>query len=210
MTHAHHGPSMMSQGYYGNGETDVIKKIVIWKIIYICKTQIDVQSLIDVQFSNIWPFFTFSNQCPITSLTYTSNDITPVRTWFWNNDGEGTRPDSEYIVHSTLADPYPNHSLTLTLTLALALTLTLTLILTLTLTLTLNLALTLNNINEWENALKTHKTKNNNIKKQIKRNTQNKTVITIIFDGNLWSWKDMRVWKGRRFENILKLDRDLR
>ena len=29
--------------------------------MYICKTQIDVQSLIDVQFSNIWPFFTLSN-----------------------------------------------------------------------------------------------------------------------------------------------------
>ena len=50
--------------------------------LYICKTQIDVQPLIDVQFSNIWPFFTFSNQRPITSLTYTSNDVTPVRTWF--------------------------------------------------------------------------------------------------------------------------------
>jgi hypothetical protein len=29
MTHALHGPSMMSQGYYGNGETDVITKTVI-------------------------------------------------------------------------------------------------------------------------------------------------------------------------------------
>ena len=28
---------------------------------------------IGVQFSNIWPFFTFSNRRPITSLTYTSN-----------------------------------------------------------------------------------------------------------------------------------------
>ena len=54
---------------------------------------------------------------------YTSNDITPVKTWFWNNDGEGTRPDSEYIVHSTLADTNPNPNLTLTLTLALTLTL---------------------------------------------------------------------------------------
>ena len=33
---------------------------------YICKTQIDVQ------FSNIWPFFSFSNPRPMTSLTYTS------------------------------------------------------------------------------------------------------------------------------------------
>jgi hypothetical protein len=34
---------------------------------------------IGVQFSNIWPFFTFSNRRPMTSLTYTSNDVTPVR-----------------------------------------------------------------------------------------------------------------------------------
>ena len=71
----------------------------------------------------------------------------------------------------SLVDPNPNN-----LTLALTLTLTLTLALTLTPTLTLN------NINEWENALKT---KNNNFKKQIKKNTQNKTVITIIFDAKL-------------------------
>jgi hypothetical protein len=54
----------------------------------------------------------------------------------------------------------------------------------LTLTLTLILTITLNNINEWENVLKTHKTKNN-FKKDIKKNTQNKTVITIIFYGKL-------------------------
>ena len=84
-------------------------------------------------------------------------------------------------------------------------------------TLTLILTLTLNNINEWENALKTHKKtkkKPNNFKKQIKKNMQNKTVITIIFDGKLDRTNgpivDMRVWKGHRFENILKLDRDLR
>ena len=52
-------------------------------------------------------------------------------------------------------------------------------------TLTLHVTLTLNNVNECENALKTHKTKNNNFKKQIKKNMQNKTVITIIFDGKL-------------------------
>jgi hypothetical protein len=43
--------------------------------------------------------------------------------------------------------------------------------------------------------------------------TQNKTVVTIIFDGKFdrVNWPiDMRVWKGRRFEIILKLDRDLR
>ena len=43
---------------------------------------------------------------------------------------------------------------------------------------------------------------------------QNKTVITIIFDGKLDRTNrpivDMRVWKGRQFENILKLDPDLR
>ena len=33
---------------------------------------------IDVQFSNLWPFLTFSNRRPMTSLTYSSNDITPV------------------------------------------------------------------------------------------------------------------------------------
>ena len=47
-------------------------------------------------------------------------------------------------------------------------------------------------------------------KKKIKKN---KSVVTIIFDGNFdrVNWPiDMRVWKGRRFEIILKLDRDLR
>jgi hypothetical protein len=39
------------------------------------------------------------------------------------HDGEGARTDSEYIVHSTLADTNPNPNLTLTLTLALTLTL---------------------------------------------------------------------------------------
>jgi hypothetical protein len=50
-------------------------------------------------------------------------------------------------------------------------------------------------------------TKNNNFKKQIKKNMQNKTVITIIFDGifdRVNGSIDTRVWKGRRFENILK------
>ena len=86
--------------------------------VYICKIQIDVQPLIGVQFSNIRSFFAFSNRRPITSLTYTSNYVTPVKTWFCNNDGEGTKPDSEYIVHITLADPNPNPNLTLTLILA--------------------------------------------------------------------------------------------
>ena len=42
---------------------------------YICKTQIDVQS-----------------------LTYASNDVTPVRAGFWSNDGEVTRPDSRWVI----------------------------------------------------------------------------------------------------------------
>jgi hypothetical protein len=55
-----------------------------WKK-YICKTQIDVQSLIDVQSSNRRPIlkymavFHFLNRRPMTSLTNTSNDVTPVR-----------------------------------------------------------------------------------------------------------------------------------
>ena len=69
------------------------------------------------------------------------------------------RDKTRFRVHciSTLADPNPNHNLTLTLTLILILIIAITL--ALTLTLTLALTLTLNNINEWENALKTHKTK---------------------------------------------------
>ena len=59
---------------------------------YICKTQIDVQ------FSNIWPFLTFSNRRPMMSLSHTSNDATFVRECFWSNDGEGTRPDSKWGV----------------------------------------------------------------------------------------------------------------
>jgi hypothetical protein len=65
-----------------------------------------------------------------------------------------TRPDSEYIVHSTLADPNPNPNLTLTLTLALN--------------------LNLNNINEWENALKTHKTKTKTLRNRLKKKKKKK------------------------------------
>ena len=44
--------------------------------MYICKTQIDVQSLIDVQFSNIWPFFTLSNLLDVRCiLQMTSHPI---------------------------------------------------------------------------------------------------------------------------------------
>jgi len=70
--------------------------------IYICKTQIYVQSLINVQssnpdicpfsnsqiciqFSNLWPFLTFSNRRPMTSLTYaltlTNKSAIDLRIW---------------------------------------------------------------------------------------------------------------------------------
>ena len=117
---------------------------------YICNTQIDVQSLIDVQssnrrpilksmavslidvqragfwgndgeatrpdfyifsfikyfqkvrycvqFSNLWLFLTFSNRRPMTSLTYASEDVIPVRAGFWRNDREATRPDSTWVM----------------------------------------------------------------------------------------------------------------
>ena len=45
---------------------------------YICKTQIDIQPLIDVQSSNLLPFLHFANRRPITSLTDASTDVTPV------------------------------------------------------------------------------------------------------------------------------------
>jgi len=40
------------------------------KYLYICKTQMDVQSVIGVQFSNLWPFLIFSNRHLMTSLAY--------------------------------------------------------------------------------------------------------------------------------------------
>ena len=49
-------------------------------------------------------------------------------------------------------------------------------------------------------------------KKQIKKK-QNKTVLAIIFDGKFDRVNgpiDRRVWKERRFENILTLNHDLR
>ena len=49
-----------------------------------------------------------------------------------------------------------------------------------------------------------------NNKKQIKRT---KLSLQLFLIANLYRVNgpiDMRVWKGRRFENILKLDRDLR
>jgi len=55
---------------------------------------------------------------------------------------------------------------------------------------------------------------NNNFKKQIKKTRKTKLslqlFLTANFDRTNGPIVDMRVWKGRRFENILKLDRDLR
>ena len=63
---------------------------IIRYLQYICKTQIDIQPLIDVQFSNpdictsdLYPFF--SNRGPMTSLTYaltlTSKSAIDLRIW---------------------------------------------------------------------------------------------------------------------------------
>ena len=115
------------------------------------------------------------------------------------------RDKTRFRVHCTsLVDPNPNHNLTLTLIIAIT--------------------ITLNNITEWEHALKTHKTKNNNFKKQMEKKTmQNKTVITIIFDGKLWSCKRAYryaslertpIWEypkiGQWFEIMMSVDADLR
>jgi hypothetical protein len=54
---------------------------------------------------------------------------------------------------------------------------------------------------------KTHK------KKQKNRLKNQKMSLQLLLMANLYHVNgpiDMRVWKGRRFENILKLDRDLR
>ena len=74
--------------------------------MYICKTQIDIQSLSDDQSSNpcpfhtsqtsvrtsdLCPFFKFSNWRPLTSLAYTLNYVTPVRSGFWSKDSDKTR-----------------------------------------------------------------------------------------------------------------------
>ena len=51
---------------------------------------------------------------------------------------------------------------------------------------------------------KTTATKSNNFKKQINKNTQNKTVITITLMANFDRVNgpiDMKAWKERRFEN---------
>ena len=56
-------------------------------------------------------------------------------------------------------------------------------------------------------------TKSNNFKKQIKKTRKTKLSLQLSLMANFDRVNgpiDMRVWKGRRFENILKLDRDLR
>ena len=57
-------------------------------------------------------------------------------------------------------------------------------------------------------------TQNKNFKKQIKKKTRKtKLSLQLFFMANFDRVNgpiDLRVWKGRRFENILKLDRDLR
>jgi branched-subunit amino acid transport protein AzlD len=62
--------------------------------VNICKTQIDVQ------FSNIWPFFTFSNRRPMTSLVYTSNDVTPLGNVFeaMMEKGQDQIPDEGFLM----------------------------------------------------------------------------------------------------------------
>jgi hypothetical protein len=55
-------------------------------------------------------------------------------------------------------------------------------------------------------------TKSNNFKKQIKKTRKTKLSLQLFLMANFDRVNgpiDMRVWKGRRFENILKLDRDL-
>ena len=77
----------------------------------------------------------------------------------------------------------------------------------------------IDHIKEWENAYKTHKAKN----KKNKNGLKNKTVVTIIFDGKLWSYKwaygyesleRMPIWEypkiGPWFEIMTSVDTDLR
>ena len=52
---------------------------------YICKTQIDIQPLIDVQSSNLLPFLHFANRRPITSLTMLQLTLHPLKQW-WRSD----------------------------------------------------------------------------------------------------------------------------
>jgi hypothetical protein len=77
---------------------------VQFTVIYICKIQIDVQSLIDVQSSNRRPILKY--MAVFHFLKSKSNDVTDVyfkrrhnhKGMFWSNDGERTRPDSRWGV----------------------------------------------------------------------------------------------------------------
>ena len=62
-----------------SSRTSILKSFFILIYVRIRSTS---NPQIVVQFSNIWPFFTFSNRHPVTSLTYTSNDVTPVSECF--------------------------------------------------------------------------------------------------------------------------------
>jgi hypothetical protein len=56
-------------------------------------------------------------------------------------------------------------------------------------------------------------TQNKNFKKQIKKTIKTKLSLQLFLMANFDRVNrpiDMRVWKGRRFENILKLDCDLK
>ena len=44
-------------------------KVSIYKLFYMCKTQINVQPLIDIKSSDLCPFFKFSNRHPIVEYT---------------------------------------------------------------------------------------------------------------------------------------------
>ena len=45
----------------------------------------------------MWPFFTFSNRRPMTSLTYTSNDVTPVFETMMEK-GQDQIPDEGFLM----------------------------------------------------------------------------------------------------------------
>ena len=54
------------------------------------------------------------------------------------------------------------------------------------------------------------KQQQNRLKKQIKKTKLSLQLFLMANFDRVNGPIDMRVWKGRRFENILKLDRDLR
>ena len=79
----------------------------------------------------------------------------------------------------------------------------------------------IDNINKWENVLKTHKTKNNNFKKQITKTRKTKLSLQLFLMANLdrvngpiQSLKRTTIWEypkiGPWFEIMTSLDADLR